>query len=232
VTGPFGAPFILLQTGSDETEYIIEHTDSSGYILTIGEGFGFGMVNGSLTFSSSASNRLQLSFAKLINISSVLNLRDIILHFGSTMSSFVDVTGGEVIFFKVTIKNEGVDIDTGDFVWVNPLILVNGHVNDVIIEFTSSTVENCEYKGFTPTPLPNSFETSSSIVQILNDITHTNSVKVHVNNSIFANNNFDLSLRGSSMFRFFSVSNLTGFSFLSFRFFFNFFRICFKKLYF
>jgi hypothetical protein len=217
VTGDFGADDVELITYSDETEYVIKYVDSSMYILKVKDNHSFSMINGSLTFSSSDDNKLEQSFAAVEDGS--LNLKNVVLHFESTMNWFIYVTRGEVIVNNITIKDEGVDMTTGEILWVNSIIEINGS-EPVVVKFLSSTVENCHYKGIVPTgSLPS---TNSSIISTLEQPPPTSSIKIYINDSVFTNNNFDLSKYGSSICRFYSVSSDSGFI-LHFFFLFKFF---------
>jgi hypothetical protein len=151
VTGAWGAKKVELISESNTAQYIITHTGSIKYILTVDNLHDFTMINGSLTFSSTFSPNtqllnLELSFAYVIGTNSNLTLTNIILHFGSTMNSLINVTGGKVVVDRMSIINEGVD-NLGKIVWVRPLVEINANVSAVVVEFLYGIVAGCEYNG-------------------------------------------------------------------------------------
>jgi hypothetical protein len=202
VADSFGATIVELITDAQETNYTIEHDTESVYILTISNSQIFIMINGLLTFSSDWSNKTLLSFATVAHPNSFLNLINIKLHFGSVMNCFIYVTTGKVTIYNMTIKDEGVKVDgqTIEIIWVNPIIKIDQSGfggSDATVEFLSSTVEDSRYKTSSTSAL-NSF---SSIVHTV-DLTNTNNLIIHINDSKFVNNIFDLQGRASAICRF------------------------------
>jgi hypothetical protein len=220
VVGSFGAPHVQLTTKG--TQYSLDYTEPSLYILTINEEYKFTMVNGSLIFSSSSEKNVDQSFAQVVGTTSVLNMIGVQIHFGSVMNCLIYVTGGKVMIDDLIIEDEGaggVDIN-----WVNPIVRAQDLEGPITVELKSCTVKNSQYKAVVPSTSLNA--TNSSIVHVLST-TNSNSIKININNSVFTDCVFDMSYRGSSISSFYSSSSDSSFFFFIFFYFFLFFFIVF-----
>jgi hypothetical protein len=211
VADSFGATTVELITDVQETNYTIEHASESVYILTINNSQSFTMINGSLTFSSNWSNKTLLSFTNVAHPNSFLYLRNVKLHFGSVMNCLVYVTSGKVTINNMILKDEGVKVDgqTVEIIWVNPIVKIDQSGNnggDVIVEFLSSTIEDSRYKA-SGTSI---FNSVSSIIHTIEVTGYANNLIIHINDSKFVNNIFDLQKRTSAICRFQSNTSNSG----------------------
>jgi hypothetical protein len=193
---------VELTAKSDQTEYKLSHSPTSEYILTIEGIYTFSMIGGSLKFSK--------SFAKVVSKNSVLNIKNIVLHFETSANCLVHITCG-----RVTVSNMTIESETSD--WSYPLINTEGGisgsvVDSIIVEFLSSKVKDCNYVSALPEK--SSYSTYSSIVNISNNNAFGSSIRVYINDSVFEDDTFDLSFGGSSICYFFSNSSDSSFPFL------------------